>query len=56
VGGQKGRVKEGEYGESTLYSCMKIDNKTCWNCSKEGEEGIKEKDGEGESKIYRKHL
>jgi hypothetical protein len=29
VGGQKGRVKEGEYGESTLYSCMKIDNKTC---------------------------
>jgi hypothetical protein len=28
-GGHKERVKEGKYGESSTYSCMKWNNETC---------------------------
>jgi hypothetical protein len=41
-------VKEGKYGISTLYTCMKMEQ-TCWNSSKKRGEEIKDNDGGDES-------
>jgi hypothetical protein len=43
------RVKEEEYGQCTLYTCMKKNNEICQNSSKTGEVRMRENDGEGES-------
>jgi hypothetical protein len=40
-------MKEGEYGDCILYTWIKIENETCWNCSKKGEERIRENNDGG---------
>jgi hypothetical protein len=37
----KERVCEGEYSGNIMYLCM--ENETCWNCSTNGDGGIKDK-------------
>jgi hypothetical protein len=36
---------EGEYGGDIMYSCMKMENETCWNYSKNGGSKTRMKEG-----------